>query len=70
MIKKIYRSGMHCRSLMISSEGEKRKRQSSKREGEFKHLTFTSIDCNRDEQKQRTMIDSGHRRQITQQVNL
>ena len=42
------------------------KRQSS----ELSHFTFTSIHCNRDQQKECMMIDSGYRRQITKQVNL
>jgi hypothetical protein len=43
---------------------KKRKRQSSERKGDISHFAFTSIHCNRDQQK-RMMIDSGHRRQIT-----
>ena len=43
---------------------EKRNQESAK--GERSHLAFTSLHSNHDERKQRsTMIDSGHRRQIT-----
>jgi hypothetical protein len=46
-----------------------RERQSSEREGKLSHFAFISIHCNRDQQKS-MMIDSGYRRQNTEQVTL